>query len=164
MKRKVFQALAGVLAAMSLAMPMSTLASPKVYKTPFWGSLTDPKVNMRLGPGEDYGIRFEYHRKLLPVRVLRIWQGWAFVEDPDGAKGWMLLKFAVGPQTAVVKGKRGGVAPVHEAPDAGSRVLWRLAPGVVGRVSSCEDGWCRFDVEGRVGFVRSVSLWGATAP
>jgi SH3-like domain-containing protein len=48
---------------------------------------------MRVGPGEDYGVRFVYHRRHLPVRVLRIKENWRLVEDPDGVRGWMVINF-----------------------------------------------------------------------
>jgi SH3-like domain-containing protein len=42
--------------------------------------------------------------------------------------------------------------------------LWSAEPGVVGRLGECADGWCRFEVTGREGWVRAERLWGAGAP
>ena len=36
----------------------------------------------------------------------------------------------------------------------------RAAPGVVGRVSKCGNGWCYLDVKGRGGFVEISHIWG----
>jgi SH3-like domain-containing protein len=33
---------------------------------------------------------------------------------------------------------------------------------VVGRISQCANGWCRFDVKGQVGFVELGQLWGVS--
>jgi len=42
-------------------------------------------------------------------------------------------------------------------------VLYRAAPGVVGRLAQCGNGWCRFDVKGQAGFVDIGALWGVEA-
>ena len=49
---------------------------------------------------------------------------------------------------------------MREAPNPGARLAWRAAPGVVGRLSQCANGWCRFDVKGQIGFVEAGGLWG----
>ena len=36
----------------------------------------------------------------------------------------------------------------------------RAAPGVVGRISECNGGWCRLDVKGQAGFVPVGAIWG----
>ena len=47
-----------------------------------------------------------------------------------------------------------------EEPGSGAKLRWRAAPGVVGRLSQCGAGWCKFDVKGRDGFVAVGGLWG----
>ena len=54
----------------------------------------------------------------------------------------------------------GDPVALRDTPRAGGRVLWRAAPGVVGRLSQCAAGWCRLDVRGRAGFVEIARLWG----
>ena len=84
------------------------------------------------------------------------------VEDPRGTKGWMLARFLTRERGAIVAGV--GPADMRENADAGSRVLWRLAPGVVGKLGDCAAGSCRLELDGRKGFVRQDRLWGAGAP
>ncbi len=129
---------------------------------PAWRALRDPLVNMRNGPGEDYAIRFVYHRQFLPVKVLRAYQGWYFVEDSDGARGWMMGRFLTKPVSALVRGK--GPVEMHAGPGANTPLLWRLAPGVIGRQMGCKDGWCQLDVDRHIGFVPQDRLWGVGKP
>ena len=129
---------------------------------PYWASLRGKDANMRVGPGEDYRINWLYHREDLPVKVLRTMEGWRLVQDPDGARGWMLARFLKRERGAIVTGK--DLAEMHERPDPAARLLWRIEPGVTGRLGDCAAGWCRFDVAGRAGYVPEVSLWGAGAP
>jgi hypothetical protein len=49
---------------------------------PYWAALRAGEVNMRVGPSEDFPIEWVYRRQGLPVKVLRVMQGWRLVEDP----------------------------------------------------------------------------------
>jgi SH3-like domain-containing protein len=49
---------------------------------------------------------------------------------------------------------------MHEEPTDAARVRYRAEPGVVGRISQCSSGWCRLDVGGREGFIRTEHIWG----
>lgn len=117
---------------------------------------------MRVGPGEDYRILWVYHRQHLPLRVLRTMEGWRLVEDPDGAKGWVLARFLTRERTAYVKGR--DPAPMRETGAPEGRLLWRLAPGVVGLLGDCASGWCKFTIGPRTGYVEQARLWGAGEP
>lgn len=147
---------------LAVALAASTPLHADDAQVPYWASLRGRQVNMRVGPGEDYRINFVYKREHLPMKVLRTMEGWRLVQDPDGSRGWMLARFLQRDRGAIVDGK--GMAEMHEKPDADSRLLWRLEPGVSGRLGDCADGWCKFDVDGRVGYVRQESLWGPGEP
>lgn len=134
---------------------------------PYWASLRAREANLRVGPGEDYRIAWRYHREHLPMKVLRVMEGWRLVQDPDGTRGWMLARFLKRERGAIVVAPRGvtvWLAEMHEKADPASRLLWRLEPGVTGRLGDCGEGWCEFEVDGRSGFVRDTALWGAGAP
>ena len=132
-------------------------------EVPYWASLRVSEVNMRVGPAETYRIAWVYRRTGLPMKVLRRMDGWRLVQDPDGARGWMLARFLSRERGAIVAGK--GLADMRDKAGGGARVLWKLEPGVTGRLGDCESGWCRFDVGGgQVGQVPQDRLWGAGAP
>lgn len=140
---------------------------------PYWASLRAREVNLRVGPGEDYRISYRYRREDLPMKVLRVMEGWRLVQDPDGSRGWMLARFLKRDRGAIVKlgnGKKTKgngprlLAAMHEEADPSSRVLWKLAPGVTGKLGDCAEGWCKFDVAGHAGYVRQEALWGAGEP
>lgn len=130
---------------------------------PYWASIRASEVNMRVGPGEDYRIKWIYRRQLLPMKVVRTMEGWRLVQDPDGAQGWMLARFLSRERGAYVRGN--GPADMREQGAARARLLWRIEPGNVGRLlDDCNKGWCRLDVAGHVGFVQQNRLWGAGEP
>lgn len=137
-------------------------AAAQNREIPYWASIRVDEVNMRVGPGGTYRIAWVYRRKNLPVKVVRLMHGWRLVEDPDGERGWMLGRFLTLDRGAIVTGE--DVADMREEASAASRLLWRVEPGVVGRLGDCDAGWCRFDVDGRTGFVAQSRLWGPGKP
>jgi SH3-like domain-containing protein len=129
---------------------------------PYWATLRAEEVNMRVGPSEAYPIEWVYRRPGLPVKVVRVNQGWRLVEDPDGERGWIVARLLDPDRGAIVVGE--GLAEMRAGPEAGANVLWRAEPGVVGELGDCEAGWCELDVAGREGWVRAERLWGAGEP
>jgi SH3-like domain-containing protein len=149
----------------NLVMLVASLAAFPAYAAldlkpvPYWASLKANEVYMRVGPGEDYRINWIYHRQHLPLKVLRIMQNWRLVEDPEGDHGWIMVNMLVIGHDGFVIGK--DPAEMHETADGNSRLLWRLEPGVLGKVGDCTAGWCKFTVNGRAGYVPQDALWGA---
>lgn len=153
-KKKLQQTLGiGVLVAACLVVP----ARAKDEEKPFWGSIKAEVANARVGPSTEYPIIWIYKRRLLPLKVIRTHGPWWQVEDPDGAQSWIFARLLSSSRTALV---RGSTTSMHAQPDGSSRVLWRLEPGVVGKLGECEEGWCPFDVNGRAGYVLETALWG----
>ena len=136
------------------------LSAQVAKNTPYFASISAGRARTRTGPGRDYPTMWLYVRADLPVRVVTIHKEWRKVEDPDGAQGWMRDNLLSEMRTGYVKG---AIAELRERPAPAARVLWRVAPGVVGRLSRCADGWCRFDVRGRSGYVETRRLWGVAA-
>ena len=137
-------------------------AAAQEREVPYWASLRAGEVNMRVGPSENFPIDWVYRRPGLPVKVLRVNQGWRLVEDPEGTQGWIVARLLTPERGAIVIGD--GLAEMREAADSGARVLWRAEPGVVGALGDCDAGWCRFAVGSRKGWIRAARLWGAGEP
>jgi SH3-like domain-containing protein len=153
MKRvRVGAALLGLIGAATIAG-----AATDTDGVPYWASLAAREAMMRTGPGPNFPAIWKYVRPGLPVKVVARHEHWRKVVEPDGTEGWMNGVLLSEDRTAVVTGE---VATMHAGPDAGAKILWRAAPGVVGRIAHCASGWCEFDVRGRVGYVRIASLWG----
>ena len=125
---------------------------------PYYASIGAARARMRTGPARTYPASWLYQRADLPVQVIAGFKEWRKVRDPDGTEGWMQANLLRDTRTAIVR----GTAPVElrERPAAASTLMWRAAPGVVGRLSQCANGWCRIDVKGQAGFVETAGLWG----
>lgn len=131
-------------------------------EVPYWASLRFDQVNMRVGPSESYPVDWVYRRAMLPVKVVRLYQGWRRVRDQDGAEGWIVARLLDPERTAVVIGK--GLAAMRAEGSAEAALRWNLEPGVVGKLGECDGGWCELNVKGHKGWVEQKRLWGAGDP
>ncbi|NIJ16178.1 SH3 domain-containing protein [Sphingobium vermicomposti] len=147
---------AGAVAALCVA--AGAWASP-TKAVPYWASISQDEARMRVGPSLDYPSNWVYRRRDLPVKVVQVLGLWRKVEDPAGTQGWMHVRLLSDTATAIVTAP---AAPMRAAADDGARTVYRAEKGVVGRLASCNDGWCAFDVGGQRGFVRASDIWGAT--
>jgi SH3-like domain-containing protein len=140
---------------------LACLASPAAAqdkKTPYWASIASGQAMMRTGPAKNYPGIWLYQRRDLPVIVLKRYESWRLVRDPDGAQGWMLSALLSDRRTAIVR--PGEPRNIHVEPNASSPVRYRAEHGVVGRISKCAEGWCRIEVGKRQGYIRTTDIWG----
>jgi SH3-like domain-containing protein len=145
-----------VLAALVLvAAPLAAQEREVLY----WASIKAEVLNLRAGPGRDYPVRWVYHRAGLPLKVVRVHEGWRLVRDPAGDEGWVTANLLSKERGGIVIGQ--GLAAIREKPSDNSKLRWNAEPGVVGRIDDCEAGWCDFDVGGRRGYMRAERLWGS---
>jgi SH3-like domain-containing protein len=126
---------------------------------PRWAALRSDEVNLRVGPGTRFPIEWQYHRRDLPVEILREVEVWRLVEDQDGIKGWVHQATLVGHRSFVVKGAE---AVLRRAPDEAAAAVARLKPGVVGRLRACaaHAAWCEVQVGQYRGYLRREQFWG----
>lgn len=145
-----------------LVLAISVPAAAQDREVPYWASLRSDEVNMRVGPNESYPIDWVYKRKGLPVKVVRLMQGWRLVVDPDGTQGWINSRLLSPERTALVVGE--GLAPMRAEPSSAAALRWIAEPGVVGKLGKCESGWCEFDAGGRRGWIEAARIWGDGDP
>jgi len=148
-----------------LAIMLASAGAPafgQEREVPYWASIRAESVNMRVGPSVDFPIEWIYQRQGLPVKVVRLNQGWRLVEDPDGTRGWIVARLLSPDRSAIVIGDE--PTDMRAEPDEDGELRWRLEPGVVGRLGACQEGWCELDVEGHRGWVSRGRLWGDGDP
>jgi SH3-like domain-containing protein len=145
-----------------LTLLVATPLAAQDREVPYWASIKTEELNLRAGPGRDYPVRWVYHRPGLPLKVIRVHEGWRLVRDPAGDEGWVTANLLSKDRGGIVIGK--GLAAIREKPAEGSKLKWNAEPGVVGRIDDCDAGWCQFDVGGRAGFMRADRLWGSAQP
>ena len=138
----------------------ATPALAQEKEPPYWASIASGQALTHTGPGRNYPNVWLYQRRDLPVRVIKKYENWRLIQDPDGAQGWMLVTMLSDRRTAIVK--PGEARPIRVGPYDGARPIYMAEHGVVGRISKCSDGWCRIEVGNRKGYVSTSDIWGVS--
>jgi SH3-like domain-containing protein len=136
-------------------------AAAQDKQPPYWASIASGQAMTRTGPAKTYPGVWLYQRRDLPVRVIKKYENWRLIQDPDGAQGWMLVTLLSDRRAALIKA--GEPRAIYAKPDTGSRVRYRAEPGVVGRIDHCRAGWCRIEIGKKDGYARTSDLFGVGA-
>lgn len=139
------------------ALPAAVQAQDR--EVPYWATLRFDQVNMRKGPSQDFPIDWVYKRKGLPVKVVRLREGWRLVQDPDGTQGWIASSQLSPKLGALIVGE--GVAELRAEPKPIAALRWQAQPGVVAELLRCRESFCEIDAGGRSGWVMADRIWGA---
>jgi SH3-like domain-containing protein len=147
-------------AGMTMAL-LSAPAAAQDKQPPYWASIASGQAMTHAGPGRNYPNVWLYQRRDLPVRVVKKYQTWRLIQDPDGAQGWMLVTMLSDRRTAMVK--PGDPRPIRGDRSDGAKVRYMAQPGVVGRIDKCKgDGWCRIEIGRHEGYIRTADVWGVS--
>ena len=131
--------------------------TPSADKLPRFASLRSDKVNLRVGPGENYPIAWVFKRRDMPVEILEQFQNWRQVQDFQGDKGWVLDRMLTSKRAVIVAGS---VRGLHRLPNAAAPLVARAKPGVIGKLVELQGPWCRIEAGGYLGWVRRDEVWG----
>ncbi|MCB1486666.1 MAG: SH3 domain-containing protein [Bauldia sp.] len=138
-----------------------TQVGPSGLPVPRFVSLKAGRVNVRVGPGEDYKIAWVFVKPGLPIEVVQEYDNWRRVRDADGTTGWIFQSLLSGKRTAVVAPWAGGdPRPIHASATPGSAITAYLEPGVTGEIDHCSAGFCRISGKGYSGWIDRDQLWG----
>ncbi|MFM7780297.1 MAG: SH3 domain-containing protein, partial [Alphaproteobacteria bacterium] len=154
-------AAAGAAATAGAAKPpeAATAPSPPPERAPTTGSVTglplprfaalrSDEVNMRSGPGTRFPIEWTYQRRELPVEIVREFELWRRIRDPEGTEGWVHQSTLMGRRSFIVRGAPGTEVMLRRRAEDQEQPVARLRPGVVGRLRACEpsSAWCEAQI------------------
>ena len=139
----------------------SSPARAQERDVPYWATLRYDEVRMRVGPSTEYKIDWVYKRQGLPVKVVRVYEGWRLVQDHEGTQGWIAANQLSPTLGVLIVGE--GLADMRAGSSDTTGLRWRAQPGVVGELLRCRDDYCEIDVAGRTGWVEQSRLWGVGA-
>ena len=138
-----------------------THLGPSGLPVPRFVSLKAGRVNVRVGPGEDYKVSWVFTRSALPVEIVAEFENWRRVRDSDGEVGWVFHSLLSGKRTAVVAPwEKGDPAAIRADATPSSGVTAWLQPGVLASVDRCRGGWCDISGDGFGGWIEANRLWG----
>ena len=85
-----------------LIIAIAAPAAAQDKQPPYWASIASGQAMTHTGPGRTYPNVWLYQRRDLPVRVLKKYETWRLIQDPDGAQGWVLVTMLSDRRTAIV--------------------------------------------------------------
>jgi len=139
---------------------------PSGLPLPRFVSLKAKRVNLRVGPGQNYAVAWLYTKAGVPMEVIQEYDNWRRVRDAEGTEGWVYQSLLSGERTAVTAPWKMDEAKdefidMHREARSNADVVARLEPGVVVVVKACNGDWCEAQADGADGWVQQNEIWGA---
>lgn len=127
---------------------------------PRYVSMKANEGNVRRGPSLTHRIDWVFKRRDMPLQITAEHGHWRKVQDRDGAGGWVHYALLSGVRTVLVEKD---MMPLYARPDPASQVAAHFEMGVVARLGTCSEGWCRISAGGYRGWAPKENLWGVGA-
>lgn len=133
---------------------------------PRFVTLKAKKINLRVGPGQDYAVSWRYLKSGLPVEITQEYENWRRIRDADGAEGWVFHSLLSGDRSAIAAPWMRAKGPdvfVNMRTDArnNGQVVAKLQPGVIVKLDECNGEWCHAETKDVEGWVSQAEIWGA---
>ncbi len=120
-------------------------------------SLRADEVNVRVGPGVRYPVKWVFVRKSMPVEVIAEFDTWRKIRDWEGAEGWVHRAMLSPRRSLIVTAK---LKTLRRRPSREAPAVARLAAGTVAKIDRCDVDWCRVTVRGYTGWIERSGVWG----
>jgi SH3-like domain-containing protein len=142
-------------------------SDPSPIKTAFKGSgLPIPrfvmtkadKVNLRVGPGNNYPARITYTRKGIPLKVIAEFDFWRKIKDADGQEGWIHKTLLSNTQTIWVTTD---LSCLISDPSSPEEVILKAEKGVEGEfLKDIKGKYAKVRIANQKGWMLIDHLWG----
>ena len=137
----------------------ASILNPSGLPVPRFASLKSDEINMRVGPGKRYPIKWVYQRENLPVQIVEEFAHWRKIRDHEGASGWVHKGLISGARSVVIMENKQNV---YDTPDATARIAFRAKSGVIAHTDECLPDWCHIKVKQHEGWIRKSDIWGVS--
>ncbi|MBQ3564522.1 MAG: hypothetical protein IJA14_00050 [Alphaproteobacteria bacterium] len=132
------------------------IMSPEVIFAKQFVSLKSSKINMRVGPGEEFPISWIFIKSGLPMMFIAEFQQWKKVKFLDNTEGWIHQNMISGKNTAIVTSDN---ALLYRS-SSESFPIARVEKNVIAKVIKNEKDWIKVDINKIKGWMKSSDLWG----
>ncbi len=148
--------------AASIASGAGVKNGPSGLPIPRFVSLAHTKANMRVGPGEEFPVLWQYRRLGLPLEIIGEHGDWRKVRDSDGQEGFMLKRLVAGTRTVIITSDE-GAARLRRRPASDAYIQAFLSNNVVAEIQQCSPRFCKISAGEYTGWVARDDIWGVYA-
>ena len=124
---------------------------------PRYVSMKSGEGNVRRGPSLTHRIDWVFTRRDMPLKITAEHGHWRRVQDRDGAGGWVHYALLSGVRTVLIEQD---MMPIYSRPDLQTSIVAAFELGVVARLGTCNDAWCKVSAGGYRGWAPKTQLWG----
>ena len=118
--------------------------------------LKNSKVNVRMGPGLDYPIKFIYKKKNLPVKVIDKKENFRKVIDHKKNSGWIHISQLKKINSIIVLSNR----ILFKKPTFNSKPIANIESGRLFVLKKCKKDWCEVSSLNYTGWINMDNVWG----
>ena len=122
----------------------------------FFLMLKNSKVNVRIGPGFDYPIKFIYKKKYLPVKIIDNKENFRKIIDHKKNSGWIHISQLKKINSILVLSDR----ILFKKPTYNSKPLANIKSGRLFVIEKCKKNWCEVSSQGYSGWITTENVWG----
>ena len=118
--------------------------------------LKNSKVNVRMGPGLDYPIKFIYKKKNLPVKVIDKKENFRKIIDHKKNSGWIHISQLKKINSIIVLSNR----ILFKKPTFNSKPIANIESGRLFVLKKCKKDWCEVSSQNYSGWINMNDVWG----
>ena len=118
--------------------------------------LKNSKVNVRMGPGLDYPVKFIYKKKYLPVKVIDKKENFRKVIDHKKNSGWIHISQLKKINSVIVLSNR----ILFKKPTFNSKPIANIESGKLLVLEKCKKNWCKVISKNYSGWIHMDNVWG----
>ena len=118
--------------------------------------LKNSKVNVRMGPGLDYPVKFIYKKKYLPVKIIDKKENFRKVIDHKKNSGWIHISQLKKVNSVIVLSNR----ILFKKPTFNSKPIANIESGKLFVLEKCKKNWCEVSSQNYSGWINMHNVWG----
>ena len=118
--------------------------------------IKNSKVNVRMGPGLDYPVKFIYNKKYLPLRVIDKKENFRKVIDHKKNSGWIHISQLKKVNSVIVLSNR----ILFKKPSVYSKPIANIDSGRLLVLKKCKKDWCEVSSQTYKGWINMYNVWG----
>ena len=118
--------------------------------------LKNSKVNVRMGPGLDYPVKFIYKKKYLPVKVIDKKENFRKVIDHKKNSGWIHISQLKKINSVIVLSDR----ILFKKPTFNSKPIANIESGRLFVLKKCKKDWCEVSSLNYTWWINMDNVWG----
>jgi len=140
---------------------------------PRFVSFKSKVTNVRAGPSNQHLVKWIYHQKGYPIKVVAEFEHWRKINDIDGEDGWVHEAMLSGSRhVVVIKNVISGPLAAKQLakelfllrkPSLESNPVARVQLGVTCALKQCKTDWCEVSCFGHKGWILKENAWGIAA-